>query len=148
MLHQATRQQRDGVLVAEIEDYAAVRELVLDLVAEGTELSVSGTVRSTVRTVEDLLEGRAGNDVGVTVTAVARALNIEKPAAWRRVRRAIDGGYLVNREDRRGRPARLTLGESLPEERQLLPTPDAVEEAWADDLDAKYLRRLAQAGRS
>jgi len=148
VLHQATRQQRDGVLVAEIEDYAAVRELVLDLVAEGTELSVSGTVRSTVRTVEDLLEGRTGNDVGITVTAVARALNIEKPAASRRVRAAINGGYLVNREERRFRPARLVLGEPFPEEQQLLPTPEALEEAWAELLEAKYLSRLAHAGRS
>src|SRR5262245_10720294 len=148
VLHQATRQQRDGVLVGEIEDYAAVRELVLDLVAEGTELSVSGTVRSTVRTVEDLLEGRTGNDVGITVTAVARALNIEKPAASRRVRAAINGGYLVNREERRFRPARLVLGEPFPEEQQLLPTPEALEEAWAELLEAKYLSRLAHAGRS
>jgi hypothetical protein len=42
------------------------------------------------------------------------------------VRVAIEDGYLVNLEQRRGRPARITLGDPLPEERAVLPHPDAL----------------------
>jgi hypothetical protein len=40
---------------------------------------------------------------------------------------ARDGGYLVNLEERRGRPARLVLGEPLPEEVAILPPPTDLE---------------------
>jgi len=36
---------------------------------------------------------------------------------------ATDRGYLVNRETRRGRPARIVLGDSMPEMVKLLPEP-------------------------
>src|SRR5262249_24863894 len=41
--------------------------------------------------------------------------------AWRRVQRALQDGYLRNREDRRGRPARLELGDVLPVDAPVLP---------------------------
>jgi hypothetical protein len=41
----------------------------------------------------------------------------------RRVRDATDRGYLVNLETRRGRPARIVLGDSMPEMVKLLPEP-------------------------
>jgi hypothetical protein len=42
-------------------------------------------------------------------------------AAWRRVQRALKDGYLRNREDRRGRPARLEVGDPLPADVPILP---------------------------
>ena len=48
-----------------------------------------------------------------------------KSSAWRRARTALDAGYLRNPEQR-GRPARLVLGEPLPEEQDILPRPAAV----------------------
>jgi hypothetical protein len=51
LLHQATRERdTQGHIVATIEeDYAAVRELVADLVSEGIEATVPKTVRETVQ---------------------------------------------------------------------------------------------------
>jgi hypothetical protein len=50
LLHQATRDRdAQGRIIAAIEeDYAAVRELVADLVSEGIEVTVPKTVRETV----------------------------------------------------------------------------------------------------
>lgn len=44
------------------------------------------------------------------------------------MRTAIGRGYLENLEESRGRPARLGLGEKIPENREILPAPEALEE--------------------
>jgi hypothetical protein len=36
----------------------------------------------------------------------------------------MDRGYIKNLEDRKGRPARLVLGDSLPEDVEILPAPE------------------------
>src|SRR5207249_11305271 len=67
--------------------------------------------------------------VGVTVMAVALRLNLDKSAASRRVRAAREAGYLQDLESRPGRPARLVLGDKLPDETEILPTPEALKAA-------------------
>jgi hypothetical protein len=49
-------------------------------------------------------------------------------SASRRVKVALAEGYLINAEDKKGRPTKLTVGEPLPAERRVLPTPAEVEE--------------------
>jgi len=90
LLHQATR-ERDGAgrIVATIEDYAAVRELVVDLVGEGVEASVPETVRQTVEAVKRLRED--SNDEPVTIAELARELKLDRSAVLRRVRNANSG---------------------------------------------------------
>jgi hypothetical protein len=124
MLHQASR-QRDprGRILATLSDYAAVYELVIDLIAQGVQAMVSAAIRETVAAVKEL---DTPKDPGLHITAVAKALGIDRSAASRRVRVAIEDGYLTNLEERRGRPARITLGDPLPEERAVLPPPDAL----------------------
>lgn len=119
MLHQANR-GRDARrrIVASLDDYASVRELIADLVSEGVDAVVPATVRETVETVERLSAEPSGN---LTVSAVAAALNLDKSAALRRVRAATDRGYLKNLENRKGRPARLASADPLPEDVEILP---------------------------
>jgi hypothetical protein len=120
ILHQASRERdTDGRIVATFEDYARVRELVADLVSEGIEATVPATVRETVEMVKRL---RDETDEDVTIAALAQELKLDKSAAWRRVRTAIDRGYLKNLEDRKGRPARLVSGDDLPDDIEILPT--------------------------
>jgi hypothetical protein len=122
LLHRATREIVNGAIIATIADYGAVRELVADLVSDAVGMTVTDAVRETVRAVGDLtLEGGE-----TSITKLAAMLQIDKASASRRVRSAIDGGYLQNLEDRRGRPARLTLGDPLPDEVTILPDPDQV----------------------
>jgi hypothetical protein len=44
------------------------------------------------------------------------------------VRKTIDRGYLVNHEEKRGKPARIAIGDPLPDEIQILPEVAALEE--------------------
>ena len=122
VLHQANR-MRDGKdrIVATVEDYAKVHELVADLVSAGVEATVPATIRQTVEALK-ALQGSA--EEHVTVAALAEELKLDKSAAWRRVRSAMDRGYIRNLEDRRGRPARLVLGDPLPNDVEVLPNPE------------------------
>lgn len=125
VLHQVTRERdSDGRIVATIDDYATVRELVADLVADAAEQAVPATVRETVAAV------RTSGDEGareVTVAQVARQLTLDKSAAWRRVRAAIERGYLRNLEEGKGRAARLVPGDPLPEDQPILPEPERLQ---------------------
>jgi len=120
LLHQANRDtDAQGRIIATLDDYAAVRELVADLVAEGVGATVPATIRETVTTVAEITQGR---DEPASLAEVAKRLKLDRSAASRRVRAAVELGYLVNLEDRRGKPARLVIGEPLPEEADILPT--------------------------
>jgi hypothetical protein len=59
-----------------------------------------------------------------TITEVAKRLDLDKSPASRRVRVAIQRGYILNLETSKFLPARLVLGDPLPEEIEVLPTPD------------------------
>jgi hypothetical protein len=113
ILHQASR-ERD----ADLEDYSGVRELVADLVSEGIEATVPSTVRETVEMVKRL---RDETEKDVTIAGLAEELELDKSAAWRRVRSAIDRGYVENQEDRKGRPARLVVADALPDDIEIRP---------------------------
>jgi hypothetical protein len=125
LLHQATRERDgEGRIVATIEDYAAVRELVVDLVGEGVEATVPATVRQTVEAVKGL--GKDSKGEPVTVAELARELKLDRSAVSRRVRNAKDRGYLRDLEDNPRKPSRLIPGGDLPDNLQILPSPEDV----------------------
>ena len=122
LLHQASRRKDgDGRLIAEVADYAAVRELVADLVAEGVEVTIKPEVRETVRAVADLL---AAGRTEVRQEDIKNVLKLDKSVVSRRVAAAMDAGVLRNLEGRKGRSARLLLGAPLPEVVEILPKPE------------------------
>lgn len=123
ILHQKNRRRDESGIVASIEDYRIVRDLVADLVAEGIEATVPATVRKTVDTVKRLIEAGTSE---VSVARLAQALNLDKASASRRARAALDRGFLTNLEGKQGRPFRLVVGDPLPEEKQILPTAEEV----------------------
>ena len=119
LLHRALRDRNDGgAIVASITDYATVRKVVADLFSEGIEATVSNTVRQTVDAVA-ALKKKGEVSLGQLVTK----LGLDKNVVSRRVRQSTELGYLVNREARRGRPARRVLGDPMPEEVRVLPDP-------------------------
>ncbi len=119
ILHQASRKRDgEGRVVATLEDYAVVRDLVVAAIAEGIEATVAPTVRETVSAVQGLLgEGRTE----ASLREIAAALKLDKSAASRRIAVAIQLGTLRNLEERKGRPARVCLGEPMPDEVPVLP---------------------------
>ncbi len=125
ILHQVNREKNtEGRIVATLEDYSHARNLVTDLVSEGIEATVSVTVREIVAALRRL---HANEDESVTIAALAQELELDKSAAWRRVRTAMDRGYLKNLEDRKGRPARLVPGDALPDDIEILPAPERLQ---------------------
>jgi hypothetical protein len=122
LLHQASRLKDEaGRVVATMKDYATVRDLIAELVAEGVDATVKPEIREVVEATARLLgEGRDE----VRQADLKAALNLDKSAVSRRVAGAMDGGFLKNLEDRKGRPARLVLGDPLPANHDVLPMPD------------------------
>src|SRR5262249_10300739 len=120
LLHQNTRaRDRDGCIIATLADYAAIHDLVAELFAEGVEATVPETVRQTDEGVKILGQPE------VSLDNLARHLGLGKATVSARLQNAIARGFLVNREDKKGLPARIALGDPLPEERQVLPDPEA-----------------------
>jgi hypothetical protein len=133
LLHQANRRKdANGRLVAEISDYAAVHGLAADLVAEGAEVTIKPELRETVQAVATLLAGESSE---VKQADIKRKLRLDKSVVSRRVTAAEDAGFLRNLEDRKGRPARLVLGDPLPEEVELLPQPQRLHGCMVDEGD-------------
>jgi len=123
LLHQASRKRAaDRAIIATIEDYSAVREIVADLVSHGIGATVPKSIRETVNAVANLLS-EEGSD-GVSVTKLGQKLQLDKSSASRRAHDAIAAGYLKNLEDKRGRPKRLVLGDPVPGDIEVLPPPE------------------------
>jgi hypothetical protein len=138
LLHRETRERDSrGHIVATLEDYAVVRELVATLFAEAIEATVPETVRETVTAVAELLKSVAapptddhntlGAAAGVSLTKLAKRLGLDKGPTSHRLSRAITLGYLKNLEDKKGRPARIVLADPLPDEIQILPDPKVLQ---------------------
>src|SRR5829696_1656080 len=80
ILHQASRERdAEGRVLATLEDYACVRELVSGLISEGVEATVPNTIRQTVEAVDNVISGW-GKDYA-TNKAVAEELELDKAAA-------------------------------------------------------------------
>jgi hypothetical protein len=125
LVHQTSRERDVQLrLVAELEDYEAVYELVADLIAAGVEASVPTTVRETVEAVAKLTAEQAAHAKGVSGAAVAATLGLDKSVVSRRLRVAQERGYIENLEDRRGNRSSLILGDPLPQEQTVLPSPE------------------------
>jgi hypothetical protein len=75
----------------------------------------------------------------VTVVELARELQLDRSAVSRRVRNAKDRGYLRDLEENLRKPSRLVLGDDLPEDLQILPSPE--------DLRASVKERASSSAR-
>jgi hypothetical protein len=127
VLHQASREKNgEGHIVATLDDYARVRDLVEDLISEGVEATVPQSVREVVEAAMQLHEEEGEP---VTTAALARELELDRSAASRRVRAAKDRGYLRDLEDNPRKPSRILPGDHLPDELEILPAPEALSEA-------------------
>ncbi len=127
LLHRASRSRdQAGLVVATLEDYEVVRDLVADLMADAAGRAVSDIVRETVRALAALDDGGDLLSDGVTNARLAAHLGIDKSTALRRAKVAISQGFARNLETGRGRPARLIPGDPLPDDQPVLPTVQAL----------------------
>lgn len=123
ILHQANRAKDEkGAIVATIEDYQSVYELIYDLISEGVEATVSKAVREVVKAVKEIV---AEKDYATT-RDVANYLKIDRQAVNRRLRRTASLNYLKNHNPGRGKTAQYVVGDTLPDDIQILPSPEAL----------------------
>ncbi len=127
VLHQATRERnKHGEVVASIDDYTVVRKLLADLLAEQLESAVPPIVRETVEKLTELYNELETKGDGVSAGKLRKKLELDKNATARRLRMAIDKGYVRNLEDRKGKPGRYVPGDPLPDDVVVLPTSEDV----------------------
>jgi hypothetical protein len=121
LLHRGARgKDSTGRIVATLNDYKAVQELVGVLLTEGVGATVNKTVRNTVEIVRDLVDGK--KDESVSYQRIVQKLKLDRSTVVRRVRRAIVETYLLNLETREKQPARIALGDPLPDDSNILPS--------------------------
>ena len=114
-LYQCQRQRTaEGWVEATIEDYLIARELLEPVFDAAVAEAVTPVVRATVEAVN------SGEEI--SETTLAQRLKLSKSTVSYRVGRALDGGWLLNREIRKGHAARLALGADLPDMVSTLPT--------------------------
>lgn len=120
------RRERDatGAILATIDDYATVFELVRPMY-EATLSGATESVRTVVQAVAALCAAGGGQ---VTYNAVARRVGLHPEQVKRLVRIAIAHEWLINRTEGRHKPADLDVGEPLPE-RTGLPEPEELRRA-------------------
>jgi DNA polymerase-1 len=131
VLYQCQRSRTPGGdLIATLGDYDAARSLLEPVVGTIVHDGVTAAVRQTVVGVTEVLGVEPPESKAVSESALAKHLNLSKTATQYRVRRCLAGGWLVNREERKGRAAQLVLGAPLPDDGPILPTAEEVERYW------------------
>lgn len=126
LLHRATRETDGrGRVLANLDDYEVVRELLGEALAIATDKAVRSGTRDVVGAVAALRkEGRTP----VSLKAASRKAGKSASTTHTDVHDALDRGYLVNRS-KSDRSYDLDLGEPLPDQRDLLPSRAHLEEA-------------------
>lgn len=120
-----------GRLIAEIDDYKTVYDLIKDMY-ESTVSGANKTIRQTVEKVKEIKS--FAPDLKITYAVLGEKLGVHREIAKRRANAAIKMGWLVNKETRPGHPADLDLGEPMPQHSGL-PEPDLlVEDDWDSEL--------------
>jgi hypothetical protein len=126
LLYQCQRQRReDGAIIATLDDYRQARDLLAPIFDSIAAERITPAIRATVHAVQ--------LDEELTETIVAQRLKLAKSTVNYRVKRALAGGWLVNREVRQGCPARLARGAPLPDVKSMLPTSEAVVAQMGED---------------
>jgi len=127
LLHRATRKvDVDGFVLAAPEDYAAVYELVKDIVAVAAEVAVSDSQRETVEAAKLVIE----SDKPLTSNTLAERLEIARSTASRRLGAATREGYLKHDPDAKGKTKVYVMGDiKLPDKAApAIPAPEDIEE--------------------
>lgn len=108
--HHKRKRDEYGRIIAELDDYAVVRELVNDMYV-GTA-GASDLIR---KIVEILRKAQEEDQFGsISGRKLANALGINVMAISRAAKKAVYEGWLINEETKRGLPAKYILGDSLP----------------------------------
>jgi hypothetical protein len=144
LLHRATRKDEDGVVVATVEDYETVYNLIKAPLSYGLQTAVAPHISDCVSAAINL------HNVGVrpvTLTAVSEKMGREPGAVSRSIAEAVKQGYLINDNPGQGRQHAYRPGERALPNADVLPSPQTVcvtnktrygapmENHWEDDVN-------------
>jgi len=128
ILHQASRKQDDrGRIIATLEDYRAVRDIVGPIMSQALQVTASNTMRQTVEAVREANKRAPKGGGGASVTQIAKILKLDKSATSRRINACLERGYLSNLQSKQGSAYKLVVGDPLPGEVEVLPDPESIE---------------------
>ncbi len=139
LLHQQhrARAQPGHEIVATVTDYKEACSLLAPSFEAAASEGPTGAIRETVLAI-------GPHEWDVSETELARRLELTKQAISWRVTRAIREGWLVNDEQRSGRPYRLRRGNALPWPKSPLPDWQSVEEPVPDVPEPGGTPRFAE----
>lgn len=124
LLHRVNRERMKEQVLANVDDYVMVRNLINESLSQSLAVTVSESVRMVVEGVIDLVQLDAPFSEGVSQIKLAEHLKRDPSVISRNVSKAIDNGYLENVSPGQGREARLVIGEVELPRGSVLPHPD------------------------
>lgn len=133
LLHRSNREHdEEGRIVATLEDYAAVHDLLHDIVDYGAEASVPVEVRKVVEKVEELA---AEGGAAVSMRTLRDELGLPEATLRRYVSKAFYLGFLRDHENpvgksHQGKRRLLALGEAMPGDAAVLPAPEELRQRF------------------
>ena len=118
LLHQCTRQRDEtGRVLATLDDYRAIHDLVAEPLAQGLEEAVPEQIRIVVEKVKEL-QGKTKStsapfwaEDGVSQVQLADALGRDQSVVSRHVRKAVGQGFLKDLTPGQGKKATLVVGD-------------------------------------
>ena len=132
LIHCYRRVEENGELIADLElDYVPVAELMGHLVSEGAGIAVSAELLDTITALKGATV-KIPSDDGATAYEISKLLGLDKSTALRRLRVAVEKGFAVNLEQRRGQPGKYRLTDQEVEAENLLPSADEIM-AWTPE---------------
>jgi energy-coupling factor transporter ATP-binding protein EcfA2 len=127
LIHRNHRKTSEfGEIIADVEnDYAAVRDIMKDVMAESSGKAVKETVKQTVAAVKQATAGMA-EDEGATAQQVGKILKLDKSTARRRLIAALNEGFILDLEARKGQPGKYRCSSQEIESGETLPIPSEI----------------------
>jgi hypothetical protein len=131
LLHREQRDRDDaGRIIADLaNDYAAVRELMNAILAEGAGVAVNPAMTETITAVEKATATLLQNE-GASAQDIGKVLKLDKSAAWRRLIKARNEGFIVNLETRKGMPGKYRATQQEVEPLNILPSVEEMDEKF------------------
>lgn len=124
LLYQRQRDRTDDDrIIADHRDYEAVFRLVADVFGA---IAAEGVTPATRETVAKVVELTPNPTDSITITRLAREMQLDRSAVKKRVAKALAGEWIVNTETREKQPLKLRGGDPLPLDRPALPLPEEV----------------------
>jgi hypothetical protein len=120
------RDEQGQIVATGEEDYAAIWDLMADLLAETAEVKMR---KATIETIEAVRKLQPNDDnCGVVIRKIAKKLMLDRSTCWRRLNGAEADGFVVNVETRKGRAGQYRISGQVPAPIEMLPDPEKLAE--------------------